>query len=368
MLKNLIVLPDGTEIMSGAGTINAIQSATYTSCVNSGTELTLGSVCCNALEAKIFTPNGELNISAGKEVTYYKVDDSGERHKMGVFIAEKPAKSSAHTYKLTAYDRISWLDRDLTDWLASLSDWPYSLLTFAQMVCDACGLTLITESIPNGDFLVQGFTAEVTGRDLMRWVGEACGRFCRANANGEAELVWYKTVDCEIDLNGEYYIKQNGLSYDDYQIKSIDGVNLHLLDGETSMVWPDSGTITNAYVITGNYLLAGENNNNLHPVIKNLYDILSEVQYTPCKVTIPANLDINAGDIVRVTDRNGNQITSYVMIKTQSGQRDTLECTGSISRNSAIAVNAKSSSDYAKLLKDEKNAREAALRRLAQAL
>ena len=68
MLKNLIVLPDGTEISSGVGTVNAIQSVTLTQCVNSGEELTIGSACAAMLEATILTPRGELTLSAGDEV------------------------------------------------------------------------------------------------------------------------------------------------------------------------------------------------------------------------------------------------------------------------------------------------------------
>ena len=49
MRKNLIILLDGTEISSG------IRSCTYTESVNSGTELTLGSVCCACLELSVLT-------------------------------------------------------------------------------------------------------------------------------------------------------------------------------------------------------------------------------------------------------------------------------------------------------------------------
>ena len=68
MLKNLMVLPDGTELFSGAGTVNAIQSVSLTQRVNSGTELTLGSTCTAMLEATLFTPDGGLELARGAEV------------------------------------------------------------------------------------------------------------------------------------------------------------------------------------------------------------------------------------------------------------------------------------------------------------
>ena len=185
MLKNLIVLPDGTELYSGVGTVNALQSVTLTQQVNTGTELTLGSACANMLEATLITPGGGLNITPGMELTLYKVAEDGERTKVGLFTPEKPTRPSKNTYKIIAYDRVSWLDRDLSQWLESLQEWPCALLDFARGVCAACNLTLVNDTIPNGDWQVQRFCAKgITGRQLMKWVGQACGRFTRANPEG----------------------------------------------------------------------------------------------------------------------------------------------------------------------------------------
>ncbi|MBO5130299.1 MAG: hypothetical protein J6B95_08155, partial [Oscillospiraceae bacterium] len=120
MLRNLIVLPDGTEIFSGLGAYNAIKSVKFTGSVNEQTELALGSVCSSMMEASIITPYGGLNIAAGSEVTAYKVDDAGTKYPVGLYTLEKPTRPTANTYKITAYDRISWLDKDLTKWIAAL--------------------------------------------------------------------------------------------------------------------------------------------------------------------------------------------------------------------------------------------------------
>ena len=50
MLKTVIVLPDGTELSSGQGEHNAIQSTSIIECVNSGEELTIGSTCANSIQ------------------------------------------------------------------------------------------------------------------------------------------------------------------------------------------------------------------------------------------------------------------------------------------------------------------------------
>ena len=74
---------------------------------------------------------------------------------------------------------------------------------------------------------------------------------------------------------------------------------------------------------------------------------ISAIAYTPCKVSIPATMDIRAGDMVTITDSKGKSILCAVMTKTTSDQRDTLECTGSYRRDSAEAVNNKTVTEIA---------------------
>ena len=193
MLKTVIVLPDGTELSSGVGTKNAIKSITVTECVNDAQELTLGSTCANMIELTAITPYGGFSIAEGDEFTVYREDAEGDRNKVGFFTAEKPTRASAHSLKVTAYDRISWLDKDLTAWIAGLTAWPYTLYDLAKMTCSQCGLELRNTSLPNGSYLVQHFSAEgITGRQIMKWVGEIAGRFCRATPDGLIEFAWYQ--------------------------------------------------------------------------------------------------------------------------------------------------------------------------------
>ena len=398
MFRTLIVLPDGTELFSGVGTVNAIQSATITQCVNGTQELTLGSACANMLEAKLITPNGGLTVGAGDELRVYRVDDGGDRSQIGLFTTEKPVRPSANTYCITAYDRVSWLDRDLSQWLGTLTGWPYSLYCLAQMVCAACGLELVNEEIPNGNYPVQKFSAEgITGRQLMQWIGQAAGRFCRATPDGQIEFAWYQpvetvvigpkqlqaatisydgegnlsilsdritvtddgdgnvTVDSDIlqvwddgdgsicvefrDDPAQLYCYQGSVSQEDYTVAPIEKVQIRHSDEDVGTVYPEDAAQANTYIITGNYLLTAATPETLLPIARSLYEQLKDVSYRPCKVVIPACTDIHAGSIVQITDRNGHRFTAYVMTKTTVGQRDTLECTGSPRRDNAVAAN-----------------------------
>lgn len=340
MLRTILILPDGREISSGASAENAILNVKLTQCVNDAQELNLGSACANMLEVNLQTPEGGLQIAAGDELTVYKEDDIGQRHLVGIYITEKPTRATANTLRLTAYDRVTRLDRDLADWLAGLDGWPYSLLAFAKMVCEACGLTLVNDSLPNGGYPVQAFSARgITGRKLMQWVGQIAGRFCRATPDGKIEFAWYTPSGVTITPGGDRFYLQNGLSYEDYQVSPVEKVQLRLTEDDVGVIWPNDTGEKNTYIISGNYLLTTTDGNTLLPVAKTLYNQLKDVTYTPCKVRLPACTDIRAGHTVQITDRNGKTFSAYVMTKTQSGGVDTLECTGSPRRDSTTVVN-----------------------------
>ena len=337
MLKSLIVLPDGTELSSGTIGADAIQSITYTESVNSGTELTIGSACCNCLELTIIAPAGGLTIEQGAEIAYFQVGDTGARTQIGLFTAEKPTRSSANTYKVTAYDRMSWTDKDLSPWLRSLTDWPYTLYTFASMICRQCSLELVNGNLVNGTYLIQQFYADgITGRKLLQWIGEACAQFCRATPDGKIKFDWYRQPEDIAISPADYF--EGSLSYEDYQTAAIDRVQIKQGEGDVGIIHPvDAKDGSNTYIIDSNLLLTTGSDEALRPLAQAIYEAIRTGRYTPCKVAVTATLGARAGDIVPITDANGNTITTYIMTRTATGQKDTLESTGSARRDSVTA-------------------------------
>lgn len=337
MLKSILILPDGREMSSGAEAELPLMSVSLTESVNDHEELTMGAVFANILEAKIYTYEKNLDLTAGDEVVLYKEDERGQRHKVGIFVLEKPTRPTPETMVLRGFDRIIKLNRDLTAWLKGLHDWPYRLADFAGMVCDACGLEFIAGDVPNGDFLVQPFAAEATGYQLMRWIGEVCCRFCRANVDGKIELGWYTPAGVSITPSGDSYYLQNSLTYEAYEVAPVEAVQLRLADQESGMLWPQVPEGANSYVIESNPILLSCVTEDLLPVLENIRQTLPVAPYRPFRVSIPATMDIHAGNSVQITDKNGVTFTSLVMSKEQVGQKDTLECTGNPRRDSATA-------------------------------
>ena len=340
MRKTMIRLPDGREIASGAQAETAVFSAKLTQSVNDSRELSPGSVCAAMLELDLWDPAGSLQLQQGEEIQAYQMREDGKSHALGIFRLEKPERPSPNLLRITAYDRVSCLDKDLSQWLAGLEGWPYSLLTFAGMVCSACGLSLTNTQIPNGDYQVPVFTAQgITGRKLMQWVGQIAGRFCRAREDGKLELGWYTPSGVTLTPGGDWPYFQGGLSYEDYQVTPIQKVQLGLTQEDVGVSWPQEEGEKNTYRITGNYLLTTTDSDTLLPVAQTLYEQLKDFTYTPCKVQLPACPQISVGQMFTVADKNGNRVETLVMTKTQEGQQDTLESTGSHRRDSSSALN-----------------------------
>lgn len=335
-MKNLIVMPDGSEISSGPGNITAIKSCQYTDMVNESEDLRLGSVCSSFVEVSIMAPDG-LAVAAGDEITLYRVSGT-ERKKKGVYTVDRPTQPSAATVKLTGFDHVAKLDKDLTQWLSGLNGWPYTLLQFAGMVCEACGLTLATQEIPNGGHKVEKFSQTgITGRKLMRWIGECCCRFTRANADGNIELAWYKPSGVTLTPTGEKYYFQGSFSSEKYTVAPIEAVQIMFAHAD-GYKWPEAPEGSNSYVITGNPFLSSTTDEN-QAALQVILQELNGVTYTPCRVSIPDVYGVEAGQTVQIAARNGQTVTAYVMKKNTRGLRADLQCTGNARRDSSGAVN-----------------------------
>lgn len=347
MYKNILILPDGTELKSGTGTTNAIRSVKLSEMVNNGTDLMPGSCCSDMIEASIFTPGGALEITAGDEISLWKESQDGQRAQMGVYTVEAPTRPTANTMKVAGYDHAAKLDKDLTAWLGQLTGWPYSINDFAAMVCQACGLTFSpTNGFPNEDFQIRQWSKSgVTGRQIMRWLGEIVCRFVHADPQGNICFGWYEDSGKCFAPKGEDYYFAGSFSYENYQVAPVDVVQLRLADSQAGALWPEAEEGANAYIITGNAILTANVTGDLLPVLEAIQAELSAVTYTPCTVSGLSDPAIRAGSIISIQDKNGNQVRAYVMEKASSGQRDTFTCTGNPRRDSTTAMNNKTESE-----------------------
>ena len=362
MWTGLLVLPDGSELYSGDPARDAVMAITHTSRVQGEAEdLVPGGVASDELQIKVWLKaGGTLRITAGEELVYYRLDTAGKRTLVGHFLTDKPTRSSRNAYKITARDRMSLADVDLSPWLRSIQgEFPMPLETFARRVAEKCGLTLSGSLPRNGDYLVRAFYADdLTGRQLLSWVAEATATFCHCTPAGELAFSWYQpfgpritpatTViptiyrpDGRVFRQGveEYGYLSGSLTYEDYTTPAIDKVQIRQSDSDVGVIYPAEEQGSSAWVIQSNLLLTTDSDANLRPVAQALYEAFRGIAYTPCSFSVPASVEIQAGSIVELEDVRGNTFTTYVMEATVSGTKRTLRSTGNAKRDGNAATN-----------------------------
>lgn len=350
MLQPILTLPSGTELKGGS-LGSAVKNLTLHTAVNAGKEFAIGSAYSDYIEAEIWAdPGGSLQITAGDALTYYRQDDAGNRTKVGVFYAEKPTRTKRNSYKVTAYDTMSKLDADFSGWLrANQVQFPKTIWQLVQLACQRAGVTLASSSLPiNGSYSVQAFYADdLTCRQIISWAAEAAGCYAHMNADGKLQFLTYtdKRSTAKITPDGAsnstaYYA--DSLSYEDYTVKAIEKVQIRQSDSDVGVIYPDSTTATNTYAVQGNLLLTTGTEANLKSVVQNLYNVLKNVTYTPCKVSVPSSSGLACGQIVHVKDARGREFDTYLMSATISSGKASFESVGSASRESSSAVNSQS--------------------------
>ena len=350
LLQPILTLPSGTELKGGSPG-SAVKSLTLHTAVNAGQEFTIGSAFSDYIEAEIWAdPGGSLQITAGDALTYYRQDDAGNRTKVGVFYAEKPTRTKRNSYKVTAYDTMSKLDADFSGWLrANQAQFPKTIWQLVQLACQRAGVTLASSSLPiNGNYSVQAFYADdLTCRQIISWAAEAAGCYAHMNADGKLQFLTYTDKRSTVKLTPDgasnstaYYA--DSLSYEDYTVKAIEKVQIRQSDSDVGVIYPDSTTATNTYAVQGNLLLTTGTEANLKSVVQNLYNVLKNVTYTPCKVSVPSSSGLACGQIVHVKDARGREFDTYLMSATISSGKASFESVGSASRESSSAVNSQS--------------------------
>ena len=376
MLRHRIRLSDGTVLESGTPTGNAIIKVKLTEEVNDNSEEDLmpGAASTSCLELELLIPEGNLQITHGDEVELWRVDtETQEEVQVGIFLAEQPTKSSANKYKVTAYDRMTLLDKDLSLWLREQQgNFPMTLEALVQAVVAACGLQMADatlDKLPNSNYQVQAFYDDgITGRKIIRWAAQALCRFARMTPAGQLEFAWYTdharsgigpgagSAWTALDLAGQLLVTADGelwtfaqpqagyfsgtLSYEDYTTAPIDKVQIRQSDDDVGVIYPPDEAGTNALVIQGNLLLATQTADALRPVAQAIYETMRGVVYTPLQVSIPLAADAPApGEIITVSDAYGRTMQAYIMQRTISGPKVTLESTGNARRDSTAALN-----------------------------
>lgn len=336
------------KIVVNGATIDSTSIVDFqlTEMVNDATDITIGSACSAMLEFSFRTNKGLTFPSTGDKIKLWQSEDGSTFEESGEFNVSKVSQVSQVSYKVVAYDNVSLLDKDVTEWFNGLKNWPISLYTLTKSAIEQCGLAFTNAEIPNGSYMVDKFDAtNLTARTIVRWASQASGMFCRADKNGNITFDWYKPGIVTVGPSEKagvlgYYM--GSFRREPFNIARIDKVQVQLSSSDVGTIYPPEEKKENAYKVTGNYLLSAKTADSLVPVAQTLFEKLKNVEYTPASFSVSASLKIKVGDIVKVSDPDGKEYTVYVMKKSQSDSRDSVYCTGNRTRSSSTAVNSQS--------------------------
>lgn len=362
MQKNYLVLPGVWSVTSGEGPVSII-SFEHCEESNSGSELKLGSAVASYITATISTPQNQFSIPYGTELTY-AVGDPDNYKIIGLYTVESPKRTSRNMIKVTAYDRMVRFDQDITEWINSNNFEGETLFGLLHRLCNSViRIDLVNESIPNGDYILDDFGGEMTGRQLLKYIAEVAGCFARITMDGKLELAWYEEIDQDhyrISLNPEgespveladgselytadglqfigkrsrpYYFL-NSLSFEDYSVAKIERIQIRNSADDVGFVFPSYIQTGNTYIVDNNPLLSNLDAARLEPVARVLLNRLLKIVYTPAKVSIPATWDVRAGDAVSIEDVNGRMFYTLAMTCKRKGHKLTIQSKGSQRRN-----------------------------------
>ena len=138
---------------------------------------------------------------------------------------------------------------------------------------------------------------------------------------------------------------QGSLKYENFTTDLINRVRINHSEDDVGVTYPAEAD-GNCFIISGNMILGAMDSVNVNKVATDLYDQLKAVAYVPFSVTVPRTIQIRAGDIINIVDRDGNSFESYVMKNSITASGTSISASGDKSYGSNAAV---SSEKYSNL-------------------
>lgn len=321
-----IIRGDGTTDLTG------IKTCTYTERVNAGQDLRPGCVASAFINVTVYGSQSTAP-TAGEALKYYQVDSNGNETLIGTFYAE-PSIPSRNTYAFVAYDAVSKLDADFSDWLASnQSNFPMTMYNLVSAACTVAGVTLGSSSWLYSTRNINAFYADgITCRNILEYASELSCKFVRCNSTGAVIFDWYSVNSTGISPSGSQTTvayKQDGLNYDNYTAE-VDAVSVYPVGVDSAAYTYPSGTTGNILRVTNNALLYGANSTMMTNNARTIYDGLDAIgSYRPAMIQLfPFENPFRAGDIVTVTDIQGVTFQTVIMAMTVTESVSTIESYG----------------------------------------
>lgn len=218
--------------------------------------------------------------------------------------------------KIKAYDAIAKTEKFIDSFIDKVS-YPVSLNSFFYMLLKHLGLNGKISGSNMNQLIYDNFQAiNITGRQILQYIAEMAGGYCKADKEGNIVITPYKSSSAELDRT-----KYTKYEKSRFSTNAIDGLTVRMNSDDLGV---SSGNIEgNAYIVENNPLFYTQTESGIKPAVSNLLNALKKVSYTPGTIELLEDFGIEVGDVISI---NGN--TFYVMSKTLSASGCKLECFG----------------------------------------
>lgn len=222
-----------------------------------------------------------------------------EKLHKGVFtVYESPTVGSV--VSITADDNMAKFD---VPYSKSTLTYPATLGQIAIDVCSACGVALATTVFPNSTYTVakRPSDSSTTCREILSYVAQLAGCFARCNSTGAVEIRWYQEPATIFDVGHQ----KSSISVDAADTV-ITGVQIEGNDSDRTIY--KAGEDGFVVRIKDNPLAQ----DGLQSLVNALGTKFTGFAFRAYSVSSPSNPAIEAGDVVDMTDKQGNKHRTLV--------------------------------------------------------
>ena len=311
-----ITLDPSTEL-----TGTTIQDITLEEIVNSAENLTLGCACSNKITVNLINPPSDIdyngisfNVEVGllieeRPITYEWVP-------LGRFYcASAETSNDFKNLKITAYDGFCKMGGKYNATVSETVMLQDIYEDLKNQLYAQCGITLKALSMPDYEFTFPYL--DITFQQAISYVAGCAGAIARFDRTGELEILKYDDINYTIDRKLQY----------------LSGFT-RTTDKPLTITSVSTGTKENP-IVRG----SGANGTNINfenpymtdVMADDIYTDYNNFTYTPCKVKWRGNPAIQAGDIVKVIDKDNvphNVLVMAQTLKIAGGCNSTIECKG----------------------------------------
>lgn len=247
-------------------------------------EFTLGALCSDKFEVELFNICEDLS---GLDIQVDVTENGITSRLFTGIIDSSTTDNNNYSRNIVAYDKGYYLrDKECVEIWDSYweSNEVKTLKGLRDYLVTQVGLEYISKSLPNDSFVItQSDFTSITFGDLLQSITELQSVIPHINRSGVLDFITLPTSS-SFSCDSNAY-EGGSVDFEDYTTKPITGIKLYSTSDNLTQEYKVGSDNENAYTISGNIFLLDSDSDSVNTVLKNIYDNISDVVYTP--VTMP---------------------------------------------------------------------------------